>query len=82
MVEAPRRASRATLSAFVTDYGWPTGCRLGRGSHGASHVYDTLGTERPPSGWPYERPGRVEVEEKVKALAAIGTFLQSIRPAL
>jgi hypothetical protein len=39
-----------------------TGCRLVRGSHGASHVYDVLGTDKPPNDWPHEPPSRREVE--------------------
>lgn len=33
-----------------------TGCRHARGSHGIAHVYDVLGTDDPPEGWPHPRP--------------------------
>ncbi len=74
-VKATRQAARRLVSAFVTEYGWPTGCRLARGSHALQEVYDSLGTDRPPSGWPHARPGRAEVEERLAGLAAIGEFL-------
>lgn len=38
-----------------------TGARWVRGSHGASHVYDPLGTDIPPIDWPYDRPTRDEI---------------------
>lgn len=77
LVEAVRRSERAAIAEFVREYGWPTGCRWTRGSHAASHVYDSLGTERIPAGWPHDRPEREEVEGMVGALDAIGRFLRS-----
>lgn len=77
LVEAVRRAERAAMAEFVREYGWPTGCRTSRGSHATCHVYDTLGTERVPAGWPHDRPEREEVETMVGALDAIGRFLRS-----
>lgn len=76
LVKAQRRRARAVVSAFVTEYGWPTGCALRRGSHGVQEVYDVLGTDRPPSGWPHARPGRDEVEPILAALDSIGKFVR------
>jgi len=39
-----------------------TGCRATRGSHGAGHIQDVLGTDKPPPDWPHAKPGRAEVE--------------------
>lgn len=77
LVEAVRRRRRAPMSAFIDEYGWPTGCRLKRGSHSVTHDYDVLGTERPPAGWPYDRPERADVEAMLLALDSLGRFLHS-----
>ncbi len=76
VITAYRRRERAAMTRFVDEYGWPTGCRLVRGSHAMQEVYDVLGTDRPPGGWPHERPGRVEVEAATNALDALGSFLR------
>jgi hypothetical protein len=46
--------------------GWPTGARLVRGSHGASVVYDPLGTDPPPRDVEWERPSRDQVMAAIK----------------
>lgn len=43
-----------------------TGCRITRTG---GHVYDPIGTDDPPQGWPHERPGQQEIAE---ARAAAG----------
>lgn len=79
LLEAPRRRARAALSGFMAEFGrWPTGCRLARGSHGVTHIYDPLGVEPIPAGWPYDRPARAEVEAYVNGLAALGAFLTAV----
>lgn len=71
-----RRERRARLTEFRDAYGWPTGCRLSRGSHGVQEVYDPLGTEPLPSGWTHERPSREAIEQALDALEAIGEFFR------
>jgi hypothetical protein len=41
---------------WIENPGRYTGCRLVRGSHAFTHVFDPLGTDRPPNDWPHERP--------------------------
>lgn len=53
-------------NGWVENLGKYTGCRYVRGSHAVSAVYDVLGTEKPPSDWPHERPTRKEI---LKAIA-------------
>lgn len=38
-----------------------TGCRYVRGEYALTAIYDVLGTERPPSDWPHERPSRKQI---------------------
>lgn len=49
-----------------------TGCRVARGSHGTSFVHDSLGTDKPPSDWPHERPTESEVLAAKAGLNANG----------
>lgn len=53
---APRRGG---ASAY-------TGCRHVRGEHGFGYVRDVLGTDRPPTDWPYARPTRAEILKALK----------------
>jgi hypothetical protein len=75
LVKAQRQIRRAPLADFVREYGWPTGCEFVRGTHGGTHVYNPLGTARPPQGWPHAKPSRDEVEPLVRTLAALDTIL-------
>lgn len=43
-----------------------TGCRHVRGEHGFGYVRDVLGTDRPPTDWPYARPTRAEILKALK----------------
>ena len=38
-----------------------TGHRAVRGTHGTGGVYDPLGVDRPPEGWPHPPPSREEI---------------------
>jgi hypothetical protein len=66
--EARRRAQ-----AWIDTNGWPTGVGLRRGTHSFQQVQDTLGTERPPSDWPYRKP---TFDEVARALAAASARIQ------
>lgn len=77
VLEASRRAARAPLADLVREHGWPTGALFVRGSHSGHCVYDPLGTDRPPQGWPHPRPTREEVEPIVGALVSIGKFFET-----
>lgn len=49
-------SSRRAAAAFVKS-GWPTGCRMTRGTNAAGHVFDPLGRDPIPyTDWPYPRP--------------------------
>jgi hypothetical protein len=62
--------SRASgRNGWVDDLNSYTGCRLVRGEIGSAHVYDPLGTERPPFNWPYERPTRAEIRKALEERA-------------
>jgi hypothetical protein len=65
--EVATERERRKRSGWVENLNSYTGCRYVRGTHELSAVYDPLGTERPPVGWPYPRPTRDEIR---KALAA------------
>lgn len=51
-----RPSSRRAAAQFVKS-GWPTGCRMTRGTNAAGHVFDPLGRDPIPyTDWPYPRP--------------------------
>lgn len=60
-VEKTTRGKPVDKSGWVENLNAYTGCKLVRGTHGFSHRYDVLGTDRPPVGWPHERPSREEI---------------------
>lgn len=43
-----------------------TGCRYVRGEAALTAIHDVLGTERPPSDWPYTRPSREEIRKALE----------------
>lgn len=67
MLVGPAKAEYAAESALLrelldkNDGRWPTGARMVRGSHAGQMVYDPLGYERRPEGFPYPKPSREEV---------------------
>jgi hypothetical protein len=56
-------------NGWIDDLNVYTGCRLVRGEIGSAHVYDPLGTERPPFNWPHERPTRAEIRKALEERA-------------
>jgi hypothetical protein len=47
-----------------------TGCRWTRGQSSGTHVYDPLGTDRPPNGWPHAKPSIEEVAAALRDRSA------------
>lgn len=80
LVAAIRKTERAEIAEFYRTFGWPTGCRTAKSLTALHHVYDPLGTERPPDGWPHDRPTRIEVETVLASLKAIGHFIRGGKP--
>jgi hypothetical protein len=69
---AVRRAERETSKSkngWVENASRYTGCRYVRGEVGISGVYDPLGTEPPPEGWPYPRPTIPEIRKALEERA-------------
>lgn len=58
----PHKLTRRELARY-------TGCRQVRGTHGTGHVYDPLGTDKPPPDWKHGYPSRDEVEAALAAQA-------------
>lgn len=59
-----RKAEKEKLNGktgYVHNLSSYTGVRIVRGEVGITHVYDPLGTEPKPTGWPYQAPSRQEV---------------------
>jgi hypothetical protein len=57
-------------AGWVENLSQYTGARWVKGTHGSSHVPDTLGTDRPPSDWPHPRPTRQDVLEALKRVTS------------
>jgi hypothetical protein len=53
-------------NGWVDNLSQYTGCRYVRGEMAVSAKYDPLGTERPPSDWPHDRPTREEIRRALK----------------
>jgi hypothetical protein len=66
----PRRTSAGQdgrpTSGWVYDLSSYTGARVVRGTHGITHVYDPLGRDRPPVGWPHDRPSKAEIRRALE----------------
>ena len=56
--------------AYVPNLSAFTGCRAVRGEGGLGYKRDPLGTDRPPQGWPHDRPSRQEVADALAVRAA------------
>lgn len=57
-------------SGWVDNLSQYTGCRYTRGEHSIHAVYDPLGTEFPPTDWPYQRPTKQEVVAALRSNSA------------
>lgn len=53
-------------NGWVPNLGSYTGCKLVRGESGMAHVFDILGMDRPPRGWPHERPSRQQIASALR----------------
>lgn len=52
-----RPSDRRAAREWIAEHGWPTGCRMVRGTNAAGHVHDPLGVDPIPyTDWPYARP--------------------------
>jgi hypothetical protein len=66
---AERENPNGKPEGWIENLGSYTGCRYVRGEFALTAVRDVLGTERPPSNWPYARPTRFEIRDALKERA-------------